>query len=252
MENALLIGLSRQVALAREMDAVANNIANSNTNGFKRRSMLFEEFLGTAARGEARTAQDGRVSFVHDRGTALSFEQGAMEPTGSALDIALDGNAVFVVQNRAGLERYTRNGSLQVNGQGQLVTSDGMRVLSDQGPVQFTPGEQDISIAADGLITTSAGNRGRLRIARVENPQQLTSEGQNLFTSPQPLRPAETREFRILTGMVEKSNVRPVIELTRMMEISRAYQSAASLMQRSDEIRRTAINRLADVGSGNA
>jgi flagellar basal-body rod protein FlgF len=249
VENALLIGLSRQVALARELDVVANNIANVETNGFKRRQTMFREFLMPMARSEGFAGQDQQISFVHDRGTSLSFTQGQMEPTGNPLDVAIEGNAVFVVQNGLGQDRYTRNGSFQINGRGELVTSDGHRVMSDQGPVTFTATERDVRIAGDGLITTSNGNRGRLRLARVENPNALVNEGQNLFSSAAPLPPATGTETRVMSGMVEKSNVRAVVEISRMMEINRAYQSATSLIQRTDELRRTAMNRLADAGS---
>jgi flagellar basal-body rod protein FlgF len=248
MDNALLIGLSRQVALARELDVVANNVANVETNGFKRRQTMFREFLMPQARSESFSGQDQQMSYVHDRGTSLSFTQGAMEPTGNPLDVAIEGNAVFVVRTPTGLERYTRNGSFQVNGRGELVTSDGHQVLTDQGPLTFTATERDVRIAADGLISTSNGNRGRLRLARVDNPNALVNEGQNLLSSPTPLPAATGPDVRLMAGMVEKSNVRAVLEISRLMEISRSYQSASSLMQRADELRRTAVNRLADTG----
>jgi flagellar basal-body rod protein FlgF len=248
MENALLIGLSRQVALARELDVVANNVANIETNGFKRRATMFREFLMPQARSESFSGQDQQMSYVHDRGTALSFTQGAMEPTGNPLDIAIEGDALFVVRTATGQERYTRNGSLQINGRGELVTSDGHQILSDQGPVVFTAAERDARIGVDGLITTSAGSRGKLRLAKVDNPQALVNEGLNLFSTPAPLPPAGARDARITSGLVEKSNVRAVLEISRLMEINRSYQSATSLMARADEMRRTAMNRLADVG----
>jgi flagellar basal-body rod protein FlgF len=250
MENALLIGLSRQVALARELDVVANNVANIETNGFKRRQTMFREFLMPGARNDDFAGADRQMSYVHDRGTALTFTQGTLEPTGNPLDVAIEGDALFVVRTAAGQERYTRNGSFQVNARGELVTSDGHQVLSDQGPVVFTAAERDIRIAPDGLLSTSAGNRGRLRLAKVDNPQSLANEGQNLFSTPAPLPPATARDARVSSGMVEKSNVRATLEISRLMEINRSYQTATSLMQRADEMRRTAVNRLADVGGG--
>jgi flagellar basal-body rod protein FlgF len=247
MENVHLIGLSRQVALARELDVVANNVANIDTNGFKRRSTVFQEFLMPTARHEHFQGRDKRLSYVQDRGTTLNFGQGTQERTGNPLDVALQSDALFVVRSGPGGERYTRNGALSVNARGQLVNSDGHVMLTDQGPIQIAPTETDIKIAPDGMVSTDQGNRGRLRIASVPNPQALRNEGQNLFSTPNPLRPAEPREARVAVGVIEKSNVKPVLEIARLMEINRSYQSIASLLQRADELRRSSINRLADV-----
>jgi flagellar basal-body rod protein FlgF len=248
MENALLVGLSRMVALSREMDTVANNVANVNTNGFKRRSTLFQEFLSPTAKHEDSLAGDKPVSFVVDRGNAVNFSPGVTERTGNPLDVAIKGDAMFVVRTPGG-ERYTRNGALAVNASGQLVNSDGFAIMSDQGPVQIGNSETNLRIAGDGLITSSQGNRGRLRMVAVPNPSLLRNEGQNLFSTAQALRPAAPRDARLETGVVEKSNVMAVTEISRLMEVSRSYQNIASLMQRTDEMRRSAINRLADVNS---
>ncbi len=121
MPISTLVGLSRQVGLEREMDVVANNIANMNTTGYKADGSLFEEYLSSAA----SAAQTGsRVSYVRDRGVWHDMSQGPIERTGNPLDVAVDGKALLVVQTPNG-ERYTRNGSMQINANGQLVTSDG-------------------------------------------------------------------------------------------------------------------------------
>jgi flagellar basal-body rod protein FlgF len=248
MENAFLIGLSRQVALAREIDVVANNVANIDTNGFKRRSTVFQEYLMPTARHEHFRGQDKRLSYVWDRGTALNFNQGTMERTGNPLDFAIQGDAMFAVRSGAGgSERYTRNGSLAINARGQLVNSDGHVMVTDQGGLTISATETDIKIAADGSITTSNGPRGRLKMVKVPNPQILRNEGQNLFSTAVPLQTAEGRDYKLAQGEIEKSNVKAVQEISRLMELSRAYQSITSLMQRTDEIRRSAISRLADV-----
>lgn len=249
MENAFLIGLSRQVALARELDVVANNVANVDTNGFKRRSTVFEEYLMPTARHEHFRGRDQRLSYVHDRGTALSYGAGTMERTGNPLDVAIQGDAIFAVRGPGGAERYTRNGSLGINGKGELVNSDGHVMITDQGSVTVASTETDLKIAQDGSITTSNGPRGKLKLVKVPNPQALRNEGQNLFSTAAPLQPAEPKDFRLAAGEVEKSNVKAVQEISRLMELSRSYQNVASLMQRTDEIRRSAISRLADVNA---
>jgi flagellar basal-body rod protein FlgF len=249
MENALLIGLSRQVSLARELDVVANNVANVDTNGFKRRGTVFEEYLTPTARHEHfKPGADRRLSYVWDKGTALSYSQGAMERTGSPLDVAIKGDALFAVRSGAGgTERYTRNGSLGVNAKGELVNSDGHVMVTDQGALTVSSTETDIKIAADGSISTSNGPRGKLKLVAVPNPQLLRNEGANLFSTVQPLQAAQPKDTSLVVGEIEKSNVKPVLEISRLMELSRAYQNVASLMQRTDEIRRSAISRLADV-----
>jgi flagellar basal-body rod protein FlgF len=249
MENAFLIGLSRQAALAREIDVVANNVANVDTNGFKRRSTVFEEHLMPNARHEEFRGRDRRLSYVWDKGTALAYSQGSLERTGNPLDVAIQGDPLFAVRTPGG-ERYTRNGSLAVNNRGELVNSDGHAMVTDQGSLTIGPTETDIKIANDGSITTSAGPRGKLRLVKVPNPQLLRNEGQNLFSTAAPLQLAEARDYRLVVGEIEKSNVKAVQEISRLMELSRAYQNVTSLMQRTDEIRRSAISRLADVGNG--
>ena len=249
MENAFLIGLSRQVALARELDVVANNVANVDTNGFKRRSTIFQEHLMPTARHEHFKGADKRLSYVWDRGTALNFSQGTQERTESPLDVAIQGDALLAVRSATGGERYTRNGSLGINAKGELVNSDGHVMVTDRGPLTISPTETDVKISADGSVTTSSGPRGKLKLVKVPNPQLLRNEGQNLFSTAVPLQAALPTDYKLAVGSIEKSNVKAVQEISRLMELSRAYQNVASLMQRTDEIRRGAINRLADVGN---
>ncbi|HEX2536727.1 MAG TPA: flagellar hook-basal body complex protein, partial [Pseudolabrys sp.] len=165
MQNAFLVGLSRQVALSRELDVVANNIANMNTNGYKADGSLFEEYLATSARSDT----GGRISFVRDRGVWHDMTAGQVESTGNPLDVAIDGDAFFAVQTARG-ERYTRNGAFHLNATGQLVTSDGDAVLGTAGPITFQPNDKQISIAADGTVSVREGSnktstqRGTLRL----------------------------------------------------------------------------------------
>ena len=188
MENALLIGLSRQMVLERQMDVVANNVANVNTNGFKADKSLFQEYLKTGAHEDNFIGRDRAVSYVQDNGTFKDFSQGATEQTKNPLDVAIDGSGFLVVQTAAG-ERYTRDGGLQINNQGQLVTAAGDPVLGSSGPIVFQPTDHDISIASDGNITVLEGVnridsvRGKLRIVSFANAQRLQKEGTNLYSA---------------------------------------------------------------------
>lgn len=247
MENALLVGLSRQMALGRELDVIANNMANVTTNGFKARSARFQDHLMAQASANAFSGPDRRLDFVIDAGTPLDASSGAIETTGNPLDAAIKGDSFFVVQTPAG-ERYTRGGAFQVDAAGQLVTNDGNPVLGDAGPISFAPQETGAALAPDGTVTTSQGARGRLRLVRFDDVRTLRNEGANVFSSPRAPLPAGTAG-RIEPGALERSNVRPVLEMTRLMEVNRAYSSVASLIGRMDELKRSAMSRLADTAN---
>ena len=251
MENALLVGLSRQTALERQLDAVANNIANVNTAGYKADSTLFEEYLNTPAHEDNFVGRDRLVSFVQDRGTFRNFAQGSVDETKNPLDIAIDGSAFLTVQTPAG-DRYTRDGGLHINSQGQLVTVAGNPVLGTGGPIVFQPTDHDINITPDGTVTVVEGNgrtdsiRGKLRLVSFTDAQKMLKEGLNLYNAgdaaPQPDTKSTLRQ-----GFIEKSNVNSVAEMSRMMEVSRAYTSIATLMQQQSDLQKNAIQALADV-----
>jgi flagellar basal-body rod protein FlgF len=249
MQNGLLVGLSRQVALTRELDVVANNIANINTTGYKADGALFEEYLSSAARAGQN---NGRVSFVRDRGTWLNLSAGPIERTGNPLNIAIDGNAFLAVQTARG-ERYTRNGALQINGEGQLVTSEGDAVLGDAGPIQFQPTDNSVSISSDGIISVREGNskfdslRGNLRLVAFDSPAQLQKDGSSSFAAVGDAQPKPTKTSRVIQGSIEKSNVRGVVEMSRMIEITRAYTQLAAILQQQSDQGQQNLNKLAEV-----
>src|SRR6185503_11416178 len=170
MENTLLVGLSRQVALGRQLDVVANNVANINTTGFKSDGSIFEEFIAPTARENGFRGADRSVRFVNDRGIWHDMAQGAMQQTGNPLDVAIDGQGFFTVQAPGG-DRYTRNGAFQISSTGQLVSSEGMPVLGENGPITFQPGDRNVMISKDGRVTVNEGGsvktegyRGTIRI----------------------------------------------------------------------------------------
>jgi flagellar basal-body rod protein FlgF len=251
MENALLVGLSRQTALERQLDAVANNIANVNTAGYKADSTLFEEYLNTPAHEDNFVGRDRLVSFVQDRGTFRNFAQGSVDETKNPLDIAIDGSAFLTVQTPAG-DRYTRDGGLHINSQGQLVTVAGNPVLGTGGPIVFQPTDHDINITPDGTVTVVEGNgrtdsnRGKLRLVSFADAQKILKEGFNLYSAGEGA-PQDDTKSTVRQGFIEKSNVNAVAEMSRMMEVTRAYTQVATLMQQQSELQKTAIQQLADV-----
>jgi flagellar basal-body rod protein FlgF len=246
MENALLIGLSRQMSLRRELDVVSNNIANINTTGFKADTAVFEEYLMPGASHNDFRRGDRRMSFVQDRSTWHDLSQGPIRPTGNPLDVALDGKAYMVVQTPRG-ERYTRNGAFQINAQGQLVTTEGYSVMGEAGPIQFQTTDKDITISRDGTISVPDGVRGKLRLVAFTNGQRLQKDGASTFRAPEDMQPTPAEYPHVMQGAIEQSNVKAVLEMTRMIEVSRHYTQIASLLQQHGDTRRSAIERLAEV-----
>jgi flagellar basal-body rod protein FlgF len=252
MENASLVGLSRQIALQRELDVVANNIANLNTTGFKADNVVFHEYLMPGASANQFAGGDRRISFVHDRATWLDLSQGPVEHTGNPLDVAISGNAFLTVQTPRG-ERYTRNGALQINSQGQLVTSEGLQVIGQNGPIVFQPNDRNISIGIDGLISVREGQnttdsqRGKLKLASFDQPQRLQKDGTSTYMAPAGVTPQVATNARVNQGAVEKSNVKSVMEMTRMVEVTRAYTQIASMLHQQSDMRKTALDKLAEV-----
>lgn len=251
MQNALLIGLSRQMTLERQMDVIANNVANANTNGFKADHSLFEEYLNSNAREDNFIGADRRVSYVQDRGTFRDVGPGPMEMTKNPLDLAITGDAYFAVQVNGG-ERYTRDGKFSLNSTGQLVTSDGNLVLGTGGPITFQPTDHDINIAPDGTITVLEGTartdsiRGKIKMVSFDDPAKLTKLGANLYDTGRATQQPPTKST-VEQGYVEKSNVNSVIEMTRMVEVMRSYTAVANLLQQQSDLHKSAIEKLADV-----
>ena len=252
MENTSLVGLSRQIALQRELDVVANNVANLNSTGYKADKVVFHEHLMPVARANQFRGGDRQLSFVQDRATWLDLGQGPVQQTGNPLDVAVSGNAFLTVQTPRG-ERYTRNGALQINAQGQLVTSEGLQVIGQNGPIVFQPNDRDISIGIDGLISVREGQnttdsqRGKLKLASFAQPQRLQKDGTSTYMAPAGVTPQVPADARVSQGAIEKSNVKSVMEMTRMVEVTRAYTQIASMLQSQSDTRKSAIDKLAEV-----
>jgi flagellar basal-body rod protein FlgF len=153
----------------------------------------------------------------------------------------------------AGGERYTRNGALQINANGQLVTADGATVAGENGPITFQPADHNISISADGRISVVEGasiietQRGKLRLVNFAQPQRLEKAGANLFSAPQGVVAQPTTTTRVIQGAIEGSNVNGVLEMTRMIEINRTYSMIASLIQSEGDEHRNSVDKLAQV-----
>lgn len=240
MDNAQLIGLSRQTALRNQLDVIANNLSNLNTTGFKGQALMFEEYLMPLAEGTSGDGETDSVSYVLDYSALRNFSAGSMIRTGNPLDVAIQGKGWLAVETPGG-ERYTRDGSLAVNSAGELVTKSGMKVMGADGPIEIPPNETGLTIAADGTISTNGGVKGRIKVVTFADETKLENEGENLFKGENP-QISETPNVR--QEMIERSNVRALTEVSRMIEVTRAYQSVSTMISEQSELQRTAIEQL--------
>lgn len=234
MENTLYIALSRQLAIKRQVEILANNIANAATAGFKGEEMVFVEYL-------SGRAPDHRLSFVQDMGLARDFRHGPLKNTRSPLDVAIKGEGWFVIQHE-GEPHYTRNGHFRLDPEGRLVTSGGDPVLgTDNAPIVFAPADTDIVIGGDGTVRANGEERGRIRIVEFADGAEFDKTSGNLFTSgAEPVESGST----VAQGMIEQSNVRPVIELTLMVKAMRGYREAQQLVDQEHRRQLNAIDKL--------
>jgi len=238
MENTGYIALSHQVALRRRMDTVANNLANVNTHGYQGQKMLFQEYVVSH-----RDHDD--LSLVYDYGAYRQLEQGPMQDTGNPLDLALEGNGYFVVETNQG-ERYSRNGSFQINNNGEIVNSAGQAVLNAGGARMVVPeGTQEILIDEKGNIATENGQIGQIQVVQFENPQKLNHIGGNLFEAADGAQALPDQNTRVIQGALEGSNVNAISEMTEMIEVHRAYERTSRILNNDHELRRNALGRFA-------
>jgi len=245
MENAQLVSLSKQIALQRQMDVVANNMANINTNGFKSENMLFQDFLMPKAKDNDFGGLDANVHFTQDWSTVHDMSNGPIEQTGDPLNVALSGSGFLTVQTPQG-PRFTRNGSFTLDAKGILVDLKGNPVLGESGPISFNASDTDITISPDGSVSASSGAKGKLALVEFANPQVLAREGDNYYSGPAGTPATATR---VVQGSIERSNVSGVTTMADMIRVERAYQNLANLMQQQDSLRTTAVQRLGDLNA---
>lgn len=231
MESSILVTLSRQGALRRDLDVVANNLANMNTTAFKAERMMLVDHPVPAP--GVRDPRGQPLMFVRDVATVRDLADGGLEETGADLDVAISGDGYLVVDTPLG-PRYTRNGHLRLDGTGQLVTDHGLPVLTREGtPVAVALEDGRIGIGRDGSIITDAGVRGSLRVVRFEQPQAMQMIEGGLLSSEE--TPQDVPAPMLMQGMLERSNVQPILEMKRLIEVQRAYDQARGLIDREDD-----------------
>ncbi len=253
--NSAATGMQAQ---QMNLDTIANNLANVNTNGYKRSKIEFQDLLYQNPR--AVGAESGAGNLVPTGvevgngsrvvSTAKVFTQGTLTETGEELDLAIQGDGFFEIQRPDGSIGYTRDGSFKIAASGQVVTSDGLPVLS--GFQTIPAGTTAITVSQTGLVTirTPSGDQSfQLQLVRFANPAGLLSVGGNLLTetpasgAPELGNPSEQGFGSIVQGYVETSNVNVVSEMVAMIKAQRAYEINSKSIQASDEMLQT-INNL--------
>jgi flagellar basal-body rod protein FlgF len=233
------------MALQKQLETVANNVANSSTAGFKADRPFFQSFI------EPLAGPGGGVSFVQDAATYIDRTSGAMEVTGNPLDIALDGEGYLSVAGPQGTE-YTRDGHLRVGPDGTLCDAAGRNVLgADGSPIQMPSGFEDVQVKANGNVKVTVNGRqqdiGQIGVFRPGNPNLVRKGGDGLLTAPegemQPVTP-DTGGARIVQGSVEGSTVQPMKEIANMTELSRAYERLQTMLTNESDRERKMIDAL--------
>ena len=254
MDNAIYVGLSRQLTLQRQLDVTANNLANVDTAGFKveHLSVVTDPL---AAPGVSFGLGSEPLKYVLDNGESRDFTQGAMEQTGSTFDMAIEGPGFFSVQTANGV-RYTRDGRFTTDAQNRIVDGSGEPVLDTGGsPITVDPTLGTPVIGTDGSISQATKNGGvskigRVGVTRFADKSALSKEGTNQFSDPTGAAGATSApSATVRQGYVEKSNVNPVAEVASLIDITRAYERVQNLIMGAQDLSAKAVDGLGKLNS---
>jgi flagellar basal-body rod protein FlgF len=242
MGTPSIMALARQVSIQKEMDAIANNVANANTTAYKADRVSFNAYL---SQPRGASAMNGMI-FPKMASPYREISEGTIGSTGNPLDVAIRGEGYMVVGTPQG-QRFTRDGHLSIDTSGRLVSAGGQPILDDGGrPITIPEGSGAITISADGLISAGDRRLGNIRLVSFDDPQALKRVGGGLYTAgnapPKTAKNAELAQYSL-----EGSNIEPILEMTRMMEVSRAYQGALMIVDSEDDRMRRGIETLGKV-----
>lgn len=234
MDSAVYATLTRQSGLMREMQVVAHNIANLGTAGFRREGVVFSEHVERMDTGPS-------LSMAFATGRQIDLSEGTLAQTGGTFDFAIRGEGFFLVETPQG-QRLTRAGNFTPNAAGELVTPDGHRLLdAGAAPVFVPPDAGPVTLGQDGTLSAGARPLAQIGLWQPADPLALRHEAGTLFEGGE-VEPAEGAT--LLQGFVEESNVEPVTEIARMIEVQRAYEQGQAFLAREDERVRGVIQTL--------
>lgn len=239
MESALYVALSAQVALSNRLETVARNVANMNTAGYRADEVKFAELISKAG-------QD-KVSFSTGGEKYISRQYGSLNKTDNPLDLAVEGEAWFAIRDANGNLSYTRDGRLQIGNDGTLRTLTGQQILGAGGqPISLDPDAGTPLITQSGEISQNdVGIIGQVGLFLIPDDAQLTRAENSAVIPDKPVIPVQTYDTNgVRQGYVEGSNINPVREMTKMIMISRAFESATKMIDTSNESQEKAIREL--------
>ncbi|MBS0267460.1 MAG: flagellar basal-body rod protein FlgF [Proteobacteria bacterium] len=238
MQSNVYVALSAQMALQRRLDTLANNVANTNTVGFRGEEMSFEELMAPAGKDS--------VSFVSKGQNHLSLRTGEVTQTGNPLDVAVRGDAFLAIQTPNGVA-YTRDGRMQMTSEGMLTTLTGNPVLDAGGtPVQLNPNDPAPTINKAGTIEQAGNNLGALGLYRMPRGATLTrADGASVVSDIPPTPEIDFLNNGVMQGYVEKSNVNPVIEMTHLITIQRNFQAVTNMLSDTESSLTDSLKTLA-------
>jgi flagellar basal-body rod protein FlgF len=236
--------------LRRELDIAANNMANVDTTGFKAESAITQDDPVTLPRAPRGSRP---VQYALDSGVARDFSQGPMQPTGSPLDMAIEGQGFFQISTAAGT-RYTRDGRFATDGQGRLITQQGDPVLdAGGGQITLNPQGGPPQIGRDGSISQSIPGQtqmvvvGKIGVVHFDSLSGLSKQGDGLYSNTTSAQPTPAPDTVINQGMLEGSNVQPIIQVTDLIRISRAYEAITQMVGNNSDLSNRSVQRLGAV-----
>ncbi|ESY67675.1 flagellar basal-body rod protein FlgF [Mesorhizobium sp. M0051] len=237
MRDSLYVALSSQIALERRLDTIADNVANASTIGFRATGVKFEDVVsGTGSKS---------VSFASSGKTYLSGAHGALSETGNPFDFAVQGDAWFAIDTPVGTV-MTRDGRFSMNENGELMSMEGHAVLDAGGsPIQLDPRNGPPKAGADGSLRQNGqlvGSIGLYNFDPGENFVRYGNSGIVPARTPEPV--GDRSDIGIAQGFLEESNVNPVLEITRLIMVQRAFENTAALMRQTDSSTDEAIKTL--------
>ncbi|OPZ77157.1 MAG: Flagellar basal-body rod protein FlgF [Alphaproteobacteria bacterium ADurb.Bin438] len=245
MENTLYVALSRQTALWRNLETSANNMANMNTPAYKAMEPHFTQYF-TKTSNDERLLKD-KLTYTHDFGIVRDLSDGALQKTGNDLDFGINGDGYFVLDTVDG-ERYTRNGHFKLNNEGMIVTEDGNPLLGQDGkPFFIAPDEAKITLFKDGTLSTENGPIGKVKLVAFDDRLKLKETYSGMYKTVEGNEPKETVETALEQGMLEQSNVKPVVEMTKVIALHRAYEATNKLIDAENQRRDKMMDTFARV-----
>ncbi|MGH6761687.1 MAG: flagellar basal-body rod protein FlgF [Phyllobacterium sp.] len=236
MQNSVYVGLSSQISLERRLDAIAQNVANMSTPGFRATGMKFDTLVSTVA---------DDVSFSSAGRSYIKTEAGPVIPTGNPLDIAVKGDAWLSLATPAG-QVYTRDGRMVMTVDGELQSVNGYSILDAGGqPLMVNPNGGPIRIASDGAVYQNDAQIGAVGLFTISKDAKLTYFDNSAIVPDMPAEPVvDNAAYGVIQGSIEGSNVDSITEMTRLISVTKAFERVDALLRESESTFSQAIKTL--------